>query len=407
MRIFAKIIFLMLVFIGINGCKESKKVEVDKTITFWHFWSEPNQKKALDSVIADFENKFGIEVETTELSWNDGKTKLFAAFNSKTAPDVIELGSDWVAQFSSSGVLYELPFDSVNIDKYIDYSTAPGYWDNKIYALPWVVNARGFFINQNLLNKINHNIPKDYNQMLESAIKINNLDDYYGFGATGSDEHRLYKKIVSMFWSNRGAILNAKGEPEINSKANIEALEMYVKLSQAGYIETQKYLDNAFTQGKIGFLISGSWLLNKIEKTNPELNFTIALMPGFDEKAGISFAGGEYLAISEQSDNKDIAIKFLNYMTDGINSLEFCKNVDAAGFPADENYYQDEFFLDHPNKEIFAKQLNYAKMTPVHPKWLDIEKIIENATVKAIYGEKSPEESLNEAQEELIKLLSD
>ena len=71
-------------------------------LRFSHFWSEPAQRAAMDSLLAGFHREHPeIPIEVTELSWADGKTKLMAGFNSETAPDVLELGSDWVAQFSS------------------------------------------------------------------------------------------------------------------------------------------------------------------------------------------------------------------------------------------------------------------------------------------------------------------
>ena len=89
-----------------TGCGGGGTAERDPhVIRFWHFWSEPGQKKALEALVREFEQTRNVTVELTELSWNDGKMKLQAAFNSGAPPDVIELGSDWVAQFSSSGVL--------------------------------------------------------------------------------------------------------------------------------------------------------------------------------------------------------------------------------------------------------------------------------------------------------------
>ena len=37
-------------------------------------------------------------------------------------------------------------------------------------------------------------------------------------------------------------------------------------------------------------------------------------------------------------------------------------------------------------------------MTPVHPKWLDIEALIENAVSEALYGNKTPKQALDDAQ---------
>src|SRR5438552_7394284 len=94
-------------------------------LRFSHFWSEPAQRAFMDTLLAGFHREHPeIPVEVTELSWSDGKTKLMVGFNSETAPDVLELGSDWVAQFSSSGVL--LPLDS-NANLMERFANSPEY----------------------------------------------------------------------------------------------------------------------------------------------------------------------------------------------------------------------------------------------------------------------------------------
>ena len=55
---------------------------------------------------------------------------------------------------------------------------------------------------------------------------------------------------------------------------------------------------------------------------------------------------------------------------------------------------------------MFARQLEHARMTPVHPNWLDIEAIIENAAVEVLYGKQSSEAALSQAQSEVQKVFS-
>ncbi|MFP4369830.1 MAG: extracellular solute-binding protein [Candidatus Kapaibacterium sp.] len=397
-------IFSMTIF-KFYGCsdKQGQPAE-DNKISFWHFWSEPNQKKAIESLVRKFEEENDCTVEMTELSWNDGKAKLFAAFNSKTAPDVLELGSDWVAQFSAGGVLSEIK--TVDMNKYIDFSTAPCYWQEKVYALPWVVDTRVLFYNTALLDKAGYeNHPATYEEMLEMAENINDMPDVNGFGATGNDEHRLYKKIVPLFWEYGGKVFNAKMEPVINSPENVKALDMYLNLASAGYIETQRQLDAAFARGNIGFWVSGGWLINKIENENPGLNYEVSMLPGKDEFPGLSFAGGEYLAISRNTGNEELALKFIQFMTDGVNAIEFCKRITEAGFPADKEYYRDPYYNTMPKRAVFADQLENARMTPIHPDWLEIEKEIENAVSEALYARKTAQEALDEAQEKVLEIL--
>jgi len=403
------IIFALALFtFFLTNCSEDNStVNQNQKISFWHFWSEPNQQLALNSIIDQFEKEYNCKVERTELSWNDGKTKLFAAFNSKTSPDVLELGSDWVAQFSSADVLQRIDINKIPTSRFVPFSLEPSFWDNTFYAVPWLVDTRVLFYNIDLLKKagLTGEPPKTIQEMIDQAMKISSIDGVYGFGCNGSDPHRLYKKLLYLFWTYGGGIFDSNGKPIINSQENISALESYVKLSNYGYIETQRQIDALFARGKVGLWISGGWLLEKIKNESKDLNFGVALVPGLDDKPGISFAGGEYLSISKQSKNQELAIKFVEYMTRGENSIKFCKQVIEAGFPADAEYYNDPYYQQHPQRKLFSEQLNHARMTPISPKWLDIEAIIEKAAVEALYGQKSATGALQEAQQSVEKLL--
>ena len=403
-KYFFALMIISSIMIFSCGDGTSDKPQDSKTIKFWHFWSEPNQRKIIKELIRQFEKDNDCKVEINELSWNDGKTKLFAAFNAKDAPDVLELGSDWVAQFSSSGVLLELDKKEMQIDKFIEFSLAPSYYNDKLYALPWIVDTRVLFYNKYLVKESPEQFG-DYSKLLAIAASINGKNGKYGWGANGSDRHRLYKKIVAFFWTYGGDIFDASGKPVINSKNNIEAMEKFADLSRAGIIETQRQLDAAFVEGKVAFWLSGGWLIEKIKNENPKLNYDVTTVPGAGESKGISFAGGEYLAINSKAKNIELSKKFISFITDGKNSIKFCKEVIEAGFPADKNYFQDEFYKSQPQRMVFAKQLESAKMTPVHPKWLDVEEIIENAAVEIMYGKFGAAEALNKAQNNVLELL--
>jgi maltose-binding protein MalE len=58
----------------------------------------------------------------------------------------------------------------------------------------------------------------------------------------------------------------------------------------------------------------------------------------------------------------------------------------------------DEFVRSMPYRDVFLQQLATARALPIHPHWLDIERVIEDAVVEALYGIRSPEQALDKAQ---------
>lgn len=394
---------LMVICVACGG--KSDDLASPNTISFWHFWSEPSQKKAVNELIDKFEKENNCNVVTTELSWNDGKIKLFAAFNSNTAPDVLELGSDWVAQFSHSGILASMNAKEMGIANYEKEFIVPCYYKKQLYAIPWVANTRLIFYNNELFKKAGipeNTPPKTIDEMYAYAERINAIKGAYGFGVNGSDPHRLYKKLIPFMWSFGGEIFDQKGNLNINTPENVRAFEAYASLSRVGIIETQKKLDDMFARGEVGLWISGTWLIDKIKEVNPFLNYSVALFPGVTaDKPGISFAGAEYLAINSQSKKQELSKKLIKFLADGKNSLALCKAIKDAGFPADKNYFEDQYFTTLPFMPTFIEQLKHAKLTPQHAKWLDVESALEEAMVEVLYGKKGTYEVLNEITETL------
>lgn len=391
-----------LIILNLNSCKPNRN-ENPKEIEFWHFQSEPNQKKVLLKIISEFESKYNCKIKLTDLSWKDGKTKLFAAFHSKTEPDVIELGSDWVAQFSSAGVLAELNNKHVEFDKFIEFSTEPSMYNYKIFALPWYVDTRVLFYNKTLLEGANINIDSiiTFDDLINASKKIQlqyKNENKYGIAVNGPDAHRLYKKVVTYLWSYGGDILDKNGNFILNSKNNIKAIEKYKVSKSYGLMENQRTLDGEFIQGNIGFIISGAWIIEKIKNENPNLKYGVRTLPKTESNNGISFAGGEYLAVTKQGGRKPLAKEFVKFLSDGKNAIKFCKEVPEAGFPADKNYFNDNYYKTQAIRSVFAEQLKFAKMTPVHKYWLEIEEHLEKAVEEVLYDKKSSEQALNDLQ---------
>jgi hypothetical protein len=209
----------------------------ERVVRFWHFWSEPSYRRALQELIAEFEQRSGCRVELTELSWNEGKAKLLAAFNSGTAPDVVELGSDWVAQFSSAGVLWELPRDSIRPERFVEFALAPAYWKGRLYAVPglWIPGCSSTI--EGCCG--GRDCPTELRARGRSWSSLPNASSapeqgVYGCGVNGADAHRLYKKVLPLLWSFGADILDSSGMPVLETPQAVAALGQYLRLARGG-----------------------------------------------------------------------------------------------------------------------------------------------------------------------------
>jgi len=75
-------------------------------------------------------------------------------------------------------------------------------------------------------------------------------------------------------------------------------------------------------------------------------------------------------------------------------------------FPAAASAAADSYFTSHPMDALFLEQLRTAVSPPLHPRWVQIEEIVNSELEQAIYGTKTPEAALAEAHARITQVLA-
>jgi len=360
-------------------------------------------------MITDYETANpGVKIEQTGLTWGNGHEKIVIAFSSGTAPDIVELGSDWVAEFSYSDNLAPMTAAVIqDTSQFLGWTS--GIYKNNIYAFPWILGTRVLYLNRELLNQAGFDeqfIPINWDDLKKICLGVHNLSgDIYGFGSNAAEKHRLYKKVLPFFWALDGRIISQNGKYAVfSSDKTYKALEYYKSLHDScSIVDTQRRLEDAFLDGKIGVIISGDWLLKRIKNENREIDFFTTLIPG-PEYPGRSFVGGEYLAVSKTSQYKEEALKFIKYITNAENQLTFCKANYTAN-PSNRVATLNEFFIGDPNLQVFVRQLELSRLPAPTPNWVYIEDIIETSIEEILFNEAPIAETIYEANGKIQELI--
>ncbi len=404
-----KKLLLVAILLMFSSCGNRQDDSIIR-LSFWQFWTSPDVKPTIEKLIKEYETKHpNVRIDLVDLTWSDGHEKIVVAFSTGTAPDIVELGSDWIGEFARSGMLSDLTsfYDSNGLSLLM---WEPAMQDGRCYAVPWLLGTRVLYCNQDLRRIAgieNESPPATWSELLDDANRIDaSGDQYYGFGSNSAERHRLYKKFLPFLWSNGGSILSDDHTAcLIDRPEAVEALAYYVALSDAGCMDTQQGLDERFLAGEIGFIISGDWLLRRIAKATPDFEVAAATIPVLDTShESVSFAGGEYLAVSSSSTRAAQALDFISYMTSPDADLRFCR---AVGTPTPANIAAAERIADEADSlgRVFLRQISTAKTPPFHQKWVYIEEIIEKAVEKAIYHKTDAETALKSAAEQINGLL--
>jgi ABC-type glycerol-3-phosphate transport system substrate-binding protein len=183
----------------------------------------------------------------------------------------------------------------------------------------------------------------------------------------------------------------------------VKALDFYTSLCGTGLIETQRELDLAFQRGRIGFTISGDWLLDQLRRDPDAPDFGVALIPRPEDGQSISFAGGEYLVVPKKSRHAQEAQLLISFLLRPENNLKLCREI---GFvPANRAAAQNAYFTGDRFRVVFNEQLQTARPTPIHPQWVEIEELIERAVESAMYRAMSPDSALRRATTQVNAVL--
>ena len=376
------------------------------TLKFWHFWPE----KWINPILEEFmkENP-DIEVVAERLTWSDGFNKIVTAFAANDTPDVLELGSTWVAQFAADGALLEVNVSDI-LDKYNMWD--PVIYKGKYYGFPWVISTRILFYNKDLFKKagLDPEIPpRTWEELLDAAKKINALgDDIFGFGIK-TGQYTTWQTFLPFAWSNGASVLSKDWKKAaVNSKEFVEALEFVSKLTKYSMIDSNLNVRQAFMQGKVGLIMDDIGRIKTFAKDAPDLNFGYAVFVRPDKlwSEPTQFGGAEVIVIPKNTKYPEAAEKLARFIVKKDSAMAISSRIPTL-LPADKSVKDDEFFKKQPGICTIIKQLQFTKTPPAHPRWVDIQEVLTQYILEVYNGTMEPKEAMDAAADEINEILEE
>lgn len=392
-----------------------------KTITAWIMQgTNPDSSAYLDAVSKAFTEKTGAKVKFEEVQWADAHNRFVTAIAGQTAPDVAETGTTWTPEFADAAAL--VPLDDYVAeekglaDDLVKGLKEAGTYDGKLYGMPWYAGVRSIVYRADVYEELGLKAPTTWDEIVSNGEKIKAAHpDMAAFAVPGNAEFQVYPWV----WGAGGEVAVKDGDKwksELDSAKSQEGLTFYTDLalkhgfSTAG-ATTWKETDvrDAFTQGKVATMISGSWTPKSLLEANPELKgkIGVAVIPGQDGGIAPSVLGGSHLSIFEDSKEPELAWELVKLMTVGKFASEW---ADATGyFPGVESLMKDALASTDPLIAPFAKQMvEGGASVPVTPKFGAVQaKQTTNTMMQSILsGQKDVAAASKDAAAEMTDLLN-
>jgi multiple sugar transport system substrate-binding protein len=276
--------------------------------------------------------------------------------------------------------------------------------------VPWQLGTRALFYNKSLLARARLAPGRGietWDQLATAAARIQRLGHgVHGFGIPRAGTRELFPAFMPFAWSNGGEILSAGlDSSRFDSPENVRALEFYQRLHKAGLTRSQDSLESEFAAGRLGLLLSGTALFQRLSARAPAFECGVALVPrpaaGRGEHA--SYSVGEVLVSFTASRRKESALRLARFLVRPGNSLELATST-ALGEPSTVGADSADWYRGHAGRQVLVRQLATARFAPHHAAWDSMEIAIEDQVGLSLLGRTSAAQAVADADARLAEL---
>lgn len=404
-----------------GGSNEGSTDGEGQELTVWIMkGTNPDATAFYDEVSAAFEEETGATVTIEEVQWADAHDRFVTSIAGGTTPDIAETGTTWTAEFADAGALEPL-------DEYVDGEdglrddlveglAVAGTYEEELYGMPWYAGVRSLVYRTDVFEELGLEAPENWDDIVAAGEAIKAAKpDMLPFPVPGDAEFQVYPWV----WGAGGEVATQDGDTwtsELDSAESQAGIEFYTGLatehgfSSAG-ATTWKETDlrDAFTQGNVAMMLSGSWTPKALVEANPELegNIGAAVIPGQDGGIAPSVLGGSHLSVFNTTENADLAWEFVKLMTTG----EFAEQwaAETGYFPGVQSAMEEALASTDPLVAPFAEQMvEGGASVPVTPTFGAVQaKKTTNSMIQAIVsGQKDVETATKDAAAEMTELLN-
>jgi len=360
--------------------------------------------KLKDLATAFMKDNPGTTVNVTPVDWGQAVAKLQTAIAGHQTPDVSQMGTDMMGQFAATGAFENVP-SSVDKSKFFESAWNTGIVGGTVYSVPWYVETRLLYYRTDIAQKAGITAaPATWEDLLAMAKAMQSKGGAkYGI-ALGTKNNQEWFPFL---WSAGGDIMDASGKFTLNSPASVEALTAYKQFFTDGLspksVPEGFDITPAFVSGTHPMFFSGPWHLGLITKAGgADFASKWAVAPIPKKASSTSWIGGGNLVVYKDSKNKDLAWKFVQYLTDPKTQAAWYAQV--TDLPAVTAGYDEAKVKEDPNVAKFQDQLKTTKAPPAIPKWNEVSTAINNTLEKLTTGTLDPQAAADQMQKDAEKI---
>lgn len=405
------------------------EVKSDVKLSFWmqSYGDRTEQANAMDSIVAQFKEETGIEVEYDIIDWNTANQKYSLAMSGGETPDIAEYF--FLTTFAEMGGEQYGPMEINDVAEELDAENtyyASALNETKIgedyYALPWRMDTRIMIYRTDHFEEANISSPPEtWDELVETAeaLTVRQGDSITRSGmAFYVVRGDFTQSAMATLAQNGTSVMDFQTEEVlVNQPAAIEALQFMQDLvkehkviSEAMATPTTDSATKFFT-GEVSMLLGvNPDFLKTLEAQAPQLldKVGFATMPSKDGSGNSSVLFAAPVSVFKGTKHPEEAKQFLKFFLQKDNQIKLMKATGLIN--ANIEVMQDEMFTNDWYTTL-AKQAERAVNgdLPV-PYWGSISAFpdgpVADMVSKIMFG-YDVQQSADEAAEKIKTIIQD
>ncbi|MDG4825295.1 extracellular solute-binding protein [Asanoa sp. WMMD1127] len=314
---------------------------------------------SVEEVVKAFEAQNpGVKVNFTTSGADQYQQQIRTQLASGTAPDVMSVwpgngnpGATYV--LAKPGYLLDLS-DQAWAAKYPDAVKSVAQYDGKTYNAIFGLNGIGAVYNEDAMRKAGLTAPQTWTQLIEfcQAAKGKGTPAFaLGIQDNWVTQLVLYALVATTVYAGDREF-DAKmqaGQATFANSPWTTAMARYQDMDKAGCFQknplgtSYEASQELAATGKTLGLVQGNWVIALLKKKNPSGTFTIKALPASDDPAGFIMpaAAGAGYGVNAKAKNKDLALKFVNFVMSPEGMNLYVKQQGGVPALADTGYDLD------------------------------------------------------------------
>ena len=394
-RVVSALLATVLLMMSLAGCGASDG-KTHLTFQIWDVYQRPGMQAICDAYTAQHPDVV-IEVQAT--SWDEYWTKLEAAAESNTMPDIFWMHTNQLLYYADFGILADVTdlYDGLEANYYenhfteISRSNASGS-DGRLYGVPKDKDNGLLVYNKEMFDAAGVAYPTDdwtWEDLTDASQKIYDATGKYGFMAYNDDQLGYWCFV----YQAGGHILTAdRTKAGYTNPGSVKGMEFYVGMQQENWCPTQTLFaettpSTAFFSGMGAMYLEGNWNLPQLMENYPGMRgkWDLAKLPkcadpiedseSLDQDGRATMSNGLCYSTAARGKNLEIVKDVLRFF--GSEEGQRIQGESGAAIPAYigcEETWRSAFdaYDEKLNLDIIFEQFDYAVQAVYNsasPKW--------------------------------------